>query len=120
MEVLVVWGGLSLLAGYVASQKGRSAAVWFFVALLFSPLIGLLGALIVSSKKAPPAVDVRPAWMADPPPRPEIRPAWMVPAAPLAIDGPADALQALVAMKNRGLVTDDEYEAKRLELLARI
>lgn len=47
MEIIIIWFGLSFIAGYVASNKGRSGAGYFFLSLLLSPLIGLIAALVV-------------------------------------------------------------------------
>ncbi len=50
MEIFLLWVGLSVVAAVIASNKGRSAAGFFFLALLLSPLIGILCALAVSSR----------------------------------------------------------------------
>jgi RNA polymerase subunit RPABC4/transcription elongation factor Spt4 len=43
---LIIWIGFSILAGVVASNKGRSGVGFFFLAFLLSPLVGLLGAIL--------------------------------------------------------------------------
>jgi hypothetical protein len=43
---VVVWIALSILAGAVASSKGRSFAGFFFLSVLLSPLIGLIAAFV--------------------------------------------------------------------------
>lgn len=48
MEVFILWLGLSLLAGYVAGSKGRSSTGFFLLALFFSPLIGLIAAVVAT------------------------------------------------------------------------
>ncbi len=46
MEWLIVWIGLSIVAGVIAGNKGRSGIGFFFLALLLSPLIGIIAALV--------------------------------------------------------------------------
>ena len=47
MEIVLVWIVFSVVVAMVASSKGRSGIGYFFVALLISPLIGIIIALIV-------------------------------------------------------------------------
>jgi len=42
------WIGLSLVAGTIAGNKGRSSVGFFFLALFLSPVIGILAALVAS------------------------------------------------------------------------
>lgn len=39
----VEWLLASVFTGWVASEKGRSGFVWVFAALVFSPLLALIG-----------------------------------------------------------------------------
>lgn len=41
-------------------------------------------------------------------------------AAPVADESPADAIRQLAALRDEGLITDPEFEAKKAELLGRI
>lgn len=50
MELVILWLGLSILAGVVASNKGRSGFGFFVLALLLSPLVGFIAALVASPK----------------------------------------------------------------------
>src|SRR4030067_2343959 len=43
----IIWFALSVLAGIVASKKGRSGTGYFFLSLFLSPLIGLLAAALL-------------------------------------------------------------------------
>ena len=49
MEIFAIsaWLVLSILAGVIASQKGRSAIGFFLLSLVLSPLVGLIAALVV-------------------------------------------------------------------------
>jgi len=42
--IAVCWIALCFLAGWIAAQKGRSGAGFFFLSLFLSPLIGILAA----------------------------------------------------------------------------
>jgi len=48
MEIFIFWIALSIVAGVVASNKGRSGAGFFLLSLILSPVIGVIAALVVS------------------------------------------------------------------------
>ncbi len=52
MGILIVWAALSLVAGVIAENKGRSGIGFFFLALVFSPLIGIPAALVAKADTA--------------------------------------------------------------------
>lgn len=45
---MFLWFAFSMLAGWVAEQKGRSGVGFFFLSLILTPVIGLIAAAIVS------------------------------------------------------------------------
>lgn len=45
---IIVWVLLAWLAGSIAEKKGRNFFVLFLIALLLSPIIGLIVALVLS------------------------------------------------------------------------
>ena len=47
MEVFIVWIALSILAGVIAAQRGRSGIGFFFLAVFLSPVVGIIAALVV-------------------------------------------------------------------------
>lgn len=47
MFVVILWIVFAVLVGLVASSKGRSGFLFFFLALILSPIIGLIIALVV-------------------------------------------------------------------------
>ena len=49
MEIIIIWFGLSVIAGVIASNKGRSGIGFFTLAMFLSPLIGILAAAIVKA-----------------------------------------------------------------------
>ena len=46
MEWLILWVGLSFIAAIIAANKGRSGMGFFLLAILLSPLVGILAALV--------------------------------------------------------------------------
>jgi hypothetical protein len=52
MEWLILWLGLAVASGVIASSKGRSGLGYFILGLLL-PLIGVIIAIGVSSRVAP-------------------------------------------------------------------
>jgi len=46
--IIILWLAFSVVAGVLAHNKGRSGAGFFFLALLLSPIIGILAAAVVS------------------------------------------------------------------------
>lgn len=51
MEFFVVWFALSVVAGFLAHTKGRSALGFFFLSLLLSPLVGLIAAAVIPTNE---------------------------------------------------------------------
>jgi hypothetical protein len=51
MILLISWLLLSVVVGVFANSQGRSGVGWFFLSLLFSPLIGL--ALVRGGRVSP-------------------------------------------------------------------
>lgn len=51
MEIFLIWIALSILAGIIASNKGRSAFGFFLLSVLLSPLVGLIAALVAANGK---------------------------------------------------------------------
>ena len=66
MELFILWIAFSIMAAYVAFNKGRSGFGWFMLSLCLSPLIGFIGALIAKPKNVPP-----PSYVAPPNPQPQ-------------------------------------------------
>lgn len=59
MEVFLIWITLSFIAGYIASQKGRSGVGFFFLSVFLSPLVGIIFALVVAPHKQEPERPLR-------------------------------------------------------------
>ena len=50
MEIFLFWVVLSVVVGIIASSRGRSGVGWFFVAVLFSPLIAFILVVALPSR----------------------------------------------------------------------
>jgi uncharacterized membrane protein YeaQ/YmgE (transglycosylase-associated protein family) len=49
MELLIGWIFFSVIAGVIASRRGRSGFGFFLLGLVFTPLIGIVAAIAVKS-----------------------------------------------------------------------
>lgn len=63
MELTILWLALSVIAGIIAGNKGRSFFGFFLLALVLSPIVGLVAALV-----AQPSSPAAPALAAPAPP----------------------------------------------------
>ena len=101
--------------------KGRSRRIGFWMAFLlfFAFPVGPMVALAISWAVRPvgvPAIALEPAALVAASATPTVPQVITVNQSP----GAADALRNLNKLKDDGLVTDEEYEAKRAEILARL
>lgn len=47
MAVIFFWVLFAIVVGWLATQKGRSGIAFFLIALVFTPLLGLIAVLLV-------------------------------------------------------------------------
>ena len=52
MAIFILWLFLSIVAGIIASNKGRSGFGFFLLSVLLSPLIGIIAALVAGENRA--------------------------------------------------------------------
>ncbi len=52
MEIIIIWLFLSIVAGVIAGNKGRSGFGFFMLSILLSPLIGIIAALVAGEDRA--------------------------------------------------------------------
>jgi hypothetical protein len=52
MEIAFFWFAFAVVVGVAASARGRNGFGWFFLALIVSPLIGLLLVLVMPSRRS--------------------------------------------------------------------
>ena len=139
MELFVLWIAFSIMAAYVASNKGRSGFGWFMLSLILSPLIGFIGALIAKPKNVSTVSNetssnensfARNRW--EPPQYKnkaedeyeyeddldddEYEDDEYEKSSNLA-DVSAEKIKALNKLKEDGLITEEEYKEKRKKLL---
>lgn len=110
--MLIVGGFLALIfaiiaaaIGNAAERKGRSWVAFFWLSLLITPL---LTALIVATLPAPTTATSVAARATTPTP------------AAAANDDALATLDRLAALRDKGAITADEFEAKKKELLDRL
>ncbi|ADE14436.1 conserved hypothetical protein [Nitrosococcus halophilus Nc 4] len=51
MEIFILWLFLSIIAGVIASNKGRSGFGFFLLSVILSPLIGIIAALVAGENR---------------------------------------------------------------------
>jgi len=96
MEIVIIYLILCGLIGAMASGRGRSGLGLFFLALITSPILGVILLLIVGRSKPMPVQIVN------------------------AEQSPTARLEELGRLRSNGIITDAEFEAKKADLLARI
>jgi hypothetical protein len=52
VNTIIIWLGLSVIAGIVAANKGRSGFGFFLLSVLLSPLIGIIAALVAKRNQS--------------------------------------------------------------------
>ena len=52
MEIFIPWLFLSIIAGVIAINKGRSGIGFFLLSIILSPLIGIIAALVAGEDRA--------------------------------------------------------------------
>jgi hypothetical protein len=94
----------AFICSLLASGKQRSALGWFFIGF-FLPLIGIILIVVLPNGggglQVPPDVDPYPVQVQRP--------------APTALD----ELDKLAGLRDRGVLSPQEFEAKKRDLLAR-
>ncbi|CAN2185303.1 hypothetical protein MCEMZLE14_00392 [Candidatus Nanopelagicaceae bacterium] len=91
MELILFWLILSVLAGVYAGTKGRSGFGWFCFSFFLSPLIGFIALAIIPTRSK---------------------------GTTLAVPNPTrDKLLEIKQLLNEGLISQDEYVARRKMIL---
>lgn len=93
MEFFLFWFILSVIAGFLAKSKNRTAFGWFLLSLLVSPIITLIILAIL-----------QPINYATPFGTPIAR-------------GLEGQLRDLEALRDKGVLTQEEYDAKRKQII---
>ncbi|HEV8698951.1 MAG TPA: SHOCT domain-containing protein [Candidatus Limnocylindrales bacterium] len=99
MEIIAGWLIWSGLVAWIASVRGRSPVGWFFLSVLLSPLIGIIAVLVAPNRRA----------------------ATIPVAAPMSsAPSTTDTLRELGDLRDRGVITAEDFEAKKGDLLRRL
>lgn len=112
MEVLVICAIIGLIPAFIASSKGRNFVLWWlYGAALF--IIALIHSLVIKSAedKARDAMLLASAQQI-------AKNTMAAPAPSASAMSVADELEKLASLKERGVLTEDEFAAKKRELLA--
>jgi hypothetical protein len=123
LELLVVWVLFAVIVGAAASGRGRSVAGWIVLSILISPLFALILLLVMPNLR-----DQRAREEAH---RQQLQQLATIAAAPTVAsqpvsrpperrDDPMATLTTLADLRDRGLITVDEFAMKKVELLARV
>jgi hypothetical protein len=94
------WVALSLVPAVLANARGRNPFVWFLVSLAISPLLASILVFVFRDL----ALDA-------------FRHQELVSAARQPEVDALDRLERLAALRDRGAITSQEYEAKKAQLL---
>lgn len=123
--ILIIWLLLCVGVGVIADSRGRSGFGYFLLSVVLSPLIGLIVVLVTEdlTKKAAQeqqaerdharrieevrAIAAKPAAAVPP----------AAATAPTRPDSIADELTKLAALRDRGVLTSEEFQAQKTALL---
>ncbi len=108
MGVILFWFGFSVVVGIAASNRGRSGFGWFLLSLLISPLLSLILVLVMKdlSEVEPPRRE-----------RIIIRERGPLLEIPDAEESRVDKLERLARLREKGLLSEGEYEREKRRLL---
>jgi predicted component of type VI protein secretion system len=131
--LIIVWIGFSFLVGFLANERGRSWVGWTLLSIVTSPLFGAICVLIAADLKAQAETREREerrhreqlaalagtkaAGVSE---RASDDPQWLrsSPAVETSQRSVADEIEKLASLRNRGLLTAEEFAEQRARLLA--
>ena len=124
MWVFVLWALFSAGVGYLASERGRSWIAFFLFALLLSPVLALIVLLVMPNARLERMreEDRRRQHERDLESIKEIAKSAAASPEPKAVDmnasSLADELGKLAALKDKGVLTEAEFNRLKMDLLA--
>ena len=123
MELLIIWVIFAVIVGAAASGRGRSVAGWIVLAILISPLLALILLVVMPNLRDQRAREAAHGQQLE-------HLAAIAAGSQLAVNPTSAAVEAgehpmatlttLADMRDRGLITIEEFAAKKVELLARV
>ena len=93
MLFIIAWIIFAAVVGFVAWSRGQSGFGFFLLSLVLSPLIGILFSVLMPAKNSTAQLALSSAVSA------------------------ADEIQKLADLLQPGLITQNEYDAKKRQLL---
>lgn len=131
--ILLVWFFLAVGVGVLAGNRGRNGVGYFLLALLLSPLLGLIAVLVSRDLEAEARADQQRTWDH----QRELAALQALTGAPKTVTTPvrdlnswvlkpppaeapqlvADELQKLLTLKQAGALTEDEFAQQKRRLL---
>ncbi|NKI96644.1 SHOCT domain-containing protein [Rhizobacter sp. SG703] len=129
MEVVIGWLVLSVGVGLLADSRGRSGFGFFLLSFVLSPLIGLIAVLVTKNLKQVAQDAAQAAFdrqreherqvasinaIAKSVAPPVAAPASAAP--PVSV---ADELEKLASLRDRGVLTDEEFQHQKRAALAK-
>lgn len=125
MELLIIWTVFAVAVGSVAPGRGRSFAAWTLLGLVISPLITLVLLVVLPNMKEQrerEAAVLRELNLTRKATEAALAatqaPAQHVESLPSS-DDIAAKIRTLADLRDRDILTDLEYQAKKAELLGR-
>lgn len=117
--VFVVWLGAAIACGVWADSRGRSGFGWFFFSVLLSPLIGLILVAVLTDLKAKQVEeDLRRQDQRREHERQLESLRAVTTTATVAAKGSiTDELTKLAALKQQGILTEEEFQSQKAKLL---
>jgi len=127
MEVVVVWALLAIGVGWLATERGRSGVGYCLLSVLLSPLIGFVVVLVLPNL-VKREEEQRERQEADRKSKQEnerqherqleeIRALSSAVTKPASSTSVADEIQKLLALKEAGALTEDEFATQKSRLL---
>ena len=113
MVVFFLWVVFSFLVLAVASSKGRSGCAWFFISLIISPLIAIIILACMGDSDEKKEKEIKQFVKISEEERTKNQNEQTAP----ENNNIADQLIKLADMKEKGLLTDAEYEEAKGKLL---
>jgi len=95
MELLLFWIIMGVVVGIIANSKGKSFFPWFFYGLMIWP-VALTHIIVTKSENREAAA----------------------PAAQETQSDPVDKLAKLAELKEKGVITEEEFQEQKRKLLA--
>ena len=120
MEYIVLWLLFAVFSAVIASAKNKSAVGWFLIGLFFGPFGLVVGLLPSGNKKATSNSDVGDFAVGYGMDESASGSEQAAPDENSDEGSPIQMIEKLSSLRNSGVITEEEFEAKKKELLGRV